>query len=178
MIINCFHCGLKINCGYHMKNCDTVYMNQIKKFIVKDMEKNMTRILSYGFGGCVGFIIYIKYNDKNIDDIVYVSHQSSKKINKVLISDIIKKNNHASYLSIYLKYPENYIKDEETGQWINDTTDILDKYDKNKNINTIIDYYSLSKNNYDKYSFNSTIYLRFKNDCLEYTNNYGCIKTL
>ena len=178
MVLRCFHCGLEINNDYHRENCDTVNMNQIRKFIVKDMEKNMTRILSYGFGGCVGFIIYIKYNDENIDDIVYVSHQSSKEINQKLIYDIINKNNGASHLSIYLKYPGDYIKDEETGKFIIDRTDILEKYNDNKNINTIIDYYSLSKNNWDKYSFNSTIYLRFKNNCLEFTDNYGCIKTL
>ena len=132
MVLKCFHCGLEINNDYHMENCNTVYMNQIKKFVVKDMEKNMTRILSYGFCGCVGFIIYIKYNDENIDDIIYVSHQSSEEINKKLIYDIINKNSDASYLSIYLKYPENYIKDEETGKWITDRTDILDQYYKIK----------------------------------------------
>lgn len=162
-IQTCFNCNHLITSKEHRQQCTIIHMDSHITLPIDKVYNNP--MMTFGLSGCTAFIC--------ISDTEITMGHYSPLIKQNLLT--ILKNKMLSSKYIYIKMPENWVKNNE-GKWEHNDLGIYD-FLNDKNCKIVKDVYSCLMSNFDdSYSYNSSIYLKVNNietKEISYTNSWG-----
>lgn len=157
--MTCYHCKYSIVTEHHKESCHTVIMDTDETI---NLDETPKPIMTFGLGGYTACCIYNK--TKNT---ITMAHYTLN-----IILDIINQHSKDD-ISVYIKRPGEYVKQED-GKWIMEgTTQISFK----PNISVTESFYSLISTP-SKFNFYTSLYVKYEDDKVLYTDEYGCWKSL
>jgi hypothetical protein len=166
MVFRCSACHNLITSNEHNKKCLTIKMFEYKNIDFEYLKDY--NVMTYGLGSCIGLII-VNYDKKHI-----IFAHNPNKYNIISLIKKYKSDGCVIYIKFkyeYKKLPNGKYKLDDSLPWLNfDLSNvklITEPYNGTRSINT--------NNDYD---YNSSLYIKYEDNIIKYTNNYGVWKPL
>ena len=134
------------------------------------LKKNKKSIMTFGLCGCTAVVMYNKVSRE-----IFMGHHPDEREIRRYITKFISSGNPCI---IYVKSPEEYVKDDISGEWKSEIKFRNGDRYKSDTIEVIVEGYCTSTEHGSYYNFNGTLYRWIDDAEIKYTNRYGKVNVL